>query len=48
VIEKECTGCDLCVAPCPVDCISMVPIAHTIDSWRWPAPDKPKIAGGHA
>jgi electron transport complex protein RnfB len=23
VIEAECTGCELCVAPCPVDCISM-------------------------
>jgi electron transport complex protein RnfB len=23
IIEAECTGCELCVAPCPVDCISM-------------------------
>src|SRR5690606_8289502 len=23
VIPDLCTGCDLCVAPCPVDCISM-------------------------
>ena len=23
VIQSECTGCELCVAPCPVDCISM-------------------------
>ena len=23
VIAQECTGCQLCVAPCPVDCISM-------------------------
>jgi len=27
VIEKECTGCELCVAPCPVDCISMRSLA---------------------
>ncbi len=47
VIEQECTGCDLCVAPCPVDCISMVPIAQTIDSWRWPAPEKARIAGSY-
>ncbi|WP_455384664.1 4Fe-4S binding protein, partial [Acidihalobacter prosperus] len=23
VIEDECTGCELCLPPCPVDCISM-------------------------
>jgi electron transport complex protein RnfB len=23
--ESLCTGCDLCVAPCPVDCIAMIP-----------------------
>jgi electron transport complex protein RnfB len=26
IIESECTGCELCVAPCPVDCISMKPL----------------------
>ena len=25
VLADWCTGCDLCVAPCPVDCIDMVP-----------------------
>jgi electron transport complex protein RnfB len=25
VLADWCTGCDLCVAPCPVDCIQMVP-----------------------
>jgi electron transport complex protein RnfB len=25
VLPDLCTGCDLCVAPCPVDCIAMVP-----------------------
>ena len=25
VLESECTGCGLCIEPCPVDCISMVP-----------------------
>jgi len=24
VIAAECTGCELCIAPCPVDCIQMV------------------------
>jgi RnfABCDGE-type electron transport complex B subunit len=25
VISETCTGCDLCLAPCPVDCIEMRP-----------------------
>jgi electron transport complex protein RnfB len=24
VIADLCTGCELCIAPCPVDCITMV------------------------
>ena len=26
VIQDECTGCELCVEPCPVDCIKMEPL----------------------
>jgi len=26
VIAELCTGCELCVAPCPVDCILMIPL----------------------
>ncbi len=33
VIEAACTGCDLCVAPCPVDCISMVPVTGEATGW---------------
>ncbi len=25
VIAAYCTGCELCLPPCPVDCIDMVP-----------------------
>jgi electron transport complex protein RnfB len=25
VLSALCSGCELCVAPCPVDCIAMVP-----------------------
>jgi electron transport complex protein RnfB len=35
VIVDECTGCDLCVDPCPVDCIDMLPVANGTSSWRW-------------
>jgi RnfABCDGE-type electron transport complex B subunit len=27
VLEAECTGCELCIAPCPVDCIELRPVA---------------------
>ena len=30
VIKDECTGCDLCLEPCPVDCIDMRPIENNI------------------
>ena len=26
VLTSECTGCELCVQPCPVDCIDMIVI----------------------
>ena len=26
IISDRCTGCELCLAPCPVDCIHMQPI----------------------
>jgi Na+-translocating ferredoxin:NAD+ oxidoreductase subunit B len=39
VIASECTGCELCIAPCPVDCIAMVPVAETLRTWKWPVPE---------
>ena len=35
VLSDVCTGCDLCVAPCPTDCIEMRPVATTPASWKW-------------
>ncbi len=40
VIASECTGCDLCVEPCPVDCIEMRPIETTALNWRWQLPPR--------
>jgi len=31
VIASECTGCELCIAPCPVDCIIMKPASIFTD-----------------
>lgn len=33
VLPELCTGCDLCVAPCPVDCITMVNISAEKTGW---------------
>jgi electron transport complex protein RnfB len=33
VVTELCSGCDLCVAPCPVDCIEMVPAAGADAVW---------------
>lgn len=41
VIADQCTGCELCVAPCPVDCIRMAPIAEDRETWKWPYPASP-------
>jgi len=39
VITSECTGCDLCIPPCPVECIHIVPVKTTARNWIWPKPD---------
>ena len=44
VIESECTGCDLCVEPCPVDCIDMITVEPDIRSWTWTPPKSGVIA----
>jgi len=43
VIESECTGCDLCIPPCPVDCIQVKPLKPTLKTWKWHQPQ-----GGYA
>ena len=34
VIASECTGCELCLPPCPVDCITLTPAAEPWDTAR--------------
>ncbi|HBQ40772.1 MAG TPA: electron transport complex subunit RsxB, partial [Halieaceae bacterium] len=31
-------GCDLCVEPCPVDCIDMIPQPESLQTWHWQMP----------
>jgi electron transport complex protein RnfB len=33
VIESACTGCDLCLQVCPVDCIEMVSVSAEKTGW---------------
>ena len=42
VIADECTGCDLCVEPCPVDCIDMIPVQTSLKDWGWQMPKPAK------
>jgi electron transport complex protein RnfB len=38
VIEDECTGCDLCLPVCPVDCIQMEVVTGDRTGWAaWSA-----------
>ena len=34
----NCTGCESCLEVCPVDCIRMVPVAETVQPWKWNYP----------
>ncbi|MEJ1410837.1 MAG: RnfABCDGE type electron transport complex subunit B, partial [Candidatus Sedimenticola sp. (ex Thyasira tokunagai)] len=38
VISDECTGCQLCLPPCPVECIDMTPVKIDTGNWCWPFP----------
>ncbi|STR34041.1 electron transport complex protein RnfB [Klebsiella grimontii] len=35
VMSDLCTGCNLCVAPCPTQCIELRPVAATTETWKW-------------
>ena len=34
VVESLCTGCELCVKPCPVECIRMEAVGESIETWK--------------
>ena len=33
VIASECTGCDLCIPVCPVDCIYLIDLKPSMDEY---------------
>ena len=38
VIDALCTGCELCMPACPVDCIALVPVTGERTGWQaWSA-----------
>ena len=38
IVESLCNGCELCIKPCPVECIRMEIISENIDNWKWKYP----------
>jgi electron transport complex protein RnfB len=46
IIPELCTGCDLCVPPCPVDCIEMVPVTGDSTGWDAWSPEQAAAARG--
>jgi electron transport complex protein RnfB len=37
VVEPHCTGCELCIPVCPVDCISLEPVTQATGWQAWSA-----------
>ena len=49
VLPQLCTGCDLCVPPCPVDCIVMVEVTTGRTGWdAWSQPEADAARARHA
>ena len=49
VIEADCTGCELCIAVCPVDCISLENISADKTGWAaWSEPEAQKAGQRYA
>ena len=44
VLPALCTGCKLCIPPCPVDCIAMVPAGRAWSLEDARAADERKVA----
>jgi electron transport complex protein RnfB len=49
VIEPLCTGCELCIPVCPVDCISLENVTPGASGWQaWSQPQANEARERHA
>jgi len=44
VIQEACTGCKACIDICPTECLQMLPVEHTLKTWKWHKPVPEPIA----
>ena len=44
VVAEDCTGCELCVPACPVDCIALLPVTGTCTGWQAWSPQQAQQA----
>ena len=44
VIEPYCTGCELCIPVCPVDCIALEPVDSNLTGWQAWSQDLANVA----
>jgi electron transport complex protein RnfB len=44
VIEAHCTGCELCLPVCPVDCIPLVNVSGDATGWQAWSPEQALLA----
>ena len=43
IVADLCTGCELCIPPCPVECITMETMGETLDTWKWKKPGSRRV-----
>ena len=44
VVADLCTGCELCIPVCPVDCIELIPATGTRTGWQAWSPEQAAVA----
>jgi electron transport complex protein RnfB len=44
VIEQDCTGCELCLPVCPVDCMHLEVVSGSLTGWQAWSPQQAQQA----